>query len=310
MPSRPGSLSARDAAIIAMPAVFVLLWSTGFIGARFVLPHSAPLSFLALRFVITAALFVPLAWLTRAAWPKRPGLYGHAAVTGVLLHGCYLGGVFAAIEGGLPAGIAALIASLQPLLTAIAAGPLLGERVSGRQWLGLGLGLVGVAMVLAEKLEPGGGALFAGFGPGAVASAVFAVFGITAGTLYQKRFCGGLDPRSGGVVQFAAAAPVMLAVALITGEDMTITWTPGFIFGLAWLVVVLSIGAVTLLMVLIRLGEAARVASLFYMVPPVTALLAWALFDERLGALALAGMAVAVLGVLLASGGWPRRSRG
>ncbi|WP_299436665.1 DMT family transporter [uncultured Rhodospira sp.] len=301
MSASPPASMVRDTAIAAMPAVFVLLWSTGFIGARFVLPHSEPLTVLALRFAVTALLFLPIVWVSRAPWPRRPALVGHAVVTGLLLHGGYLGGVFSAIEGGLPAGIAALITGLQPLMVAVAAGPLLGERVSGRQWLGLTLGLVGVAMVLGEKLAPAGTSLFQGFGPGAVAACGGAVVAITAGTLYQKRFCGGLDPRAGGVIQFAAAAPVLGGLALLTGEDMTISWTPGFIFGFLWLVVVLSIGAVTLLMVLIRLGEAARVASLFYLVPPVTALIAWALFDERLGPLALAGMGVAVTGVLLAS---------
>jgi len=287
--------------IAAMPVVFVLLWSTGFIGARLVLPHSEPLTFLALRFAITTVLFLPIVWIGRARWPTRAALVGHAAVTGVLLHGGYLGGVFVAIEWGLPAGLAALIAGLQPLLTAIAAGPVLGERVSARQWAGLGLALAGVVMVLGDKLAPQGAALFQGFGVDAVASACLAVLAITAGTLYQKRFAAGLDPRTGAVVQFGAAGVVMLALALATGESMAIDWTQEFVFGLAWLVVVLSIGAVTLLMLLIRMGEAARVASLFYLVPPVTALLAWLLFDERLGPLALVGMAVVVAGVVLAS---------
>ncbi len=292
----------RVALVAAMPAMFVLLWSTGFIGARLVLPHSEPLTFLALRFAITTALFLPIVWIGRARWPSRAALIGHAAVTGVLLHGGYLGGVFVAIEWGLPAGLAALIAGLQPLLTAIAAGPVLGERVSARQWAGLGLALAGVVMVLGDKLAPQGAALFQGFGLAALGSAGVAVLAITAGTLYQKRFASGLDPRAGAVVQFGAAGVLMGALAVATGESMAITWTPGFVFGLAWLVVVLSIGAVTLLMVLIRMGEAARVASLFYLVPPVTALLAWLLFDERLGPLALAGMAVVIAGVVLAAG--------
>jgi drug/metabolite transporter (DMT)-like permease len=297
----PPSDPTRAALIAAMPAVFVLLWSTGFIGARLVLPHSEPLTFLALRFAITTALFLPIAWVGRVRWPSSAALIGHAAVTGVLLHGGYLGGVFVAIEWGLPAGIAALIVGLQPLLTAVAAGPVLGERVSARQWAGLGLALVGVVMVLGDKLAPAGAAVFEGFGLAAVVSAGVAVVAITVGTLYQKRFATGLDPRSGAIVQFGAAGVVMLGLALVSGESMAIDWTPEFIFGLAWLVVVLSIGAVTLLMLLIRMGEAARVASLFYMVPPVTALLAWLLFDERLGPLALVGMAVVIAGVLMAN---------
>ena len=301
MTQTPLSDPTRAALIAAMPAVFVLLWSTGFIGARLVLPHSEPLTFLALRFAITTVLFLPIAWLGRVRWPASSALIGHAAVTGVLLHGGYLGGVFVAIEWGLPAGIAALIVGLQPLLTAVAAGPVLGERVSARQWAGLALALVGVVMVLGDKLAPEGAAVFEGFGMAAVVSAGVAMVAITAGTLYQKRFATGLDPRAGAIVQFGAAGVVMLALALVSGESMAIDWTPEFIFGLAWLVVVLSIGAVTLLMLLIRMGEAARVASLFYMVPPVTALLAWLLFDERLGPLALVGMAVVIAGVMMAN---------
>ncbi|MQX37752.1 DMT family transporter [Roseospira navarrensis] len=294
---------SRSALIAALPAMFVLLWSTGFIGARFVLPHAQPLTVLGLRFAITVLLFLPVIWWSRAPWPATPILAGHAAVTGLLLHGAYLGGVFVGIAWGMPAGLASLIVGLQPLLIAVAAGPLLGERVSARQWAGLGLGLVGVVMVLGEKLAPAGATLFEGFGWPAVAACLFALVGISAGTLYQKRFCGGLDARTGAVFQFGAAMVLMALMVWLTGEDTTIDWTPGFIFGLAWLVVVLSVGAVTLLMALIRLGEAARVASLFYLVPPVTALIAWALFDEKLGGLALAGMAVAVAGVAMATGG-------
>ena len=289
----------RASLITTMPAVFVLLWSTGFIGARLVLPHSEPLTFLALRFVLTTALFVPLVWAARAPWPATPALAGHAAVAGLLLHGVYLGGVFSAIEAGMPAGIAALIVGLQPLLTAVAAGPFLSERVNARQWLGLVLGFGGVAMVLGDKLAPSAGHLFQGFGVDALLAAILALGGITVGTLYQKRFCGGLDPRSGAVMQFSAAAVAMWVLALLVGEDMTITWTAEFVFGLVWLIVVLSVGAVTLLMMLIRMGAASRVASLFYLVPPVTALLAWVLFGETLGPLALAGMGVVALGVLV-----------
>jgi len=283
--------------IAGLPALFVLLWSTGFIGARLVLPHSEPLSFLALRFVLTTALFLPLAWVGRARWPATWGQAGHAAVAGLLLHGAYLGGVFSAIELGMPAGIAALIVGLQPLLTAGAVGPLLGERVSPRQWAGLAMGFGGVILVLSDKLAPQADSLFNEFGPGAVVLAAMGLVGITLGTLYQKRFCGPLDPRTGAVIQFSAAGVALAALAWLIGEDMTFSWTGEFIFGLAWLVVVLSVGAITLLMRLIRLGEAARVASLFYLVPPVTAVMAWLLFGETLGPLALAGMAVTVLGV-------------
>ncbi|HYE01573.1 MAG TPA: DMT family transporter [Alphaproteobacteria bacterium] len=281
----------------AMPALFVLLWSTGFIGAKFGLPYAEPLTFLFWRFLIALALLVPLALALRAAWPSSWRLAGHIAVSGLLVHAVYLGGVFAAIGQGLPAGVTALVAGLQPLLTAVLAPRLLGERVSGRQWLGLSLGFLGVALVVGEKLLASGAAL--AFGPGALALAVLALLGIALGTLYQKRYCTGMDLRSGTAIQYlaAAAGTGLFAALLETGE---IRWSWQFAGAMAWLVLVLSIAAIMLLMALIRRGEAARVASLFYLVPPVTAVEAWLLFGERLGPLALAGMAVAAGGVALA----------
>lgn len=228
---------------------------------------------------------------------------GHVAVTGLLVHAVYLGGVFASIDLGVPAGLAALIVGLQPLLTATLVGPLLGERVRPRQWLGFLLGLAGVFMVMAEKLVPadGGGfgdLAFQGFGLGGITLALAALVGITAGTLYQKRFCQALDLRTGTVIQYAAAT-VAMAVFAPLFETMRVQWTGDFVFALMWLVVVLSLGAISLLMMLIRRGEAARTAGLFYLVPPCTALVAYFLFDERLGLLALAGMAIAAAGVAL-----------
>lgn len=282
----------------AMPALFVLLWSTGFIGAKFGLPYVEPFTFLTVRFLFALALLLPLAWAARHAWPRSPVTMGHQAVTGILVHAAYLGGVFWAIDHGLSAGVAALIVGLQPLLTAVAVGPLLGERVSIRQWLGLVLGLGGVSMVVGEKLGMAGADSLRGLDPVALMGAILALVGITAGTLYQKRFGGGIDLRAGTFIQYVAAAVVMGAASLLleTGE---IQWTGEFIFALGWLTLVLSLGAISLLMRLIRLGEAAHVASLFYLVPPVTAVTAWALFGETLGPLALAGMAVAVAGVAL-----------
>ncbi len=279
----------------AMPAVFVLLWSTGFIGAKYGLPYAEPFTFLVLRFASVILLLAAVAVITRAPWPRDPRLVGHLAMSGILVHGCYLGGVFAAISQGLPSGLVALIVGLQPLLTALVAGPVLGEQVSGRQWLGFALGLAGVSLVVSSRLV-GGAPL--GLSGTSLACAVLALAGITAATLYQKRYCTGMDLRTGAVIQYAGAAAIMLPAALLT-ETMQVNWTGDFIFALVWLVLVLSVGAISLLMTLIRLGEAARVASLFYLVPPVTALMAWGLFDERLSPLALAGMALAVLGVAL-----------
>lgn len=278
-----------------MPALFVVLWSTGFIGAKFGLPYAEPFTFLALRFALVIALLAGVAALTRAPWPKDRRLLGHLAVSGILVHAVYLGGVFAAIHRGLPSGLTALIVGLQPLVTALAAGRLLGETVTGRQWLGLALGLFGVALVLSTRLS---GIRLDGFGWDGIAFALAALMGITAGTLYQKRHCTGMDLRTGAVVQYVGAAVVMLPAALAV-ETMRIDWSGEFVFALGWLVVVLSVGAISLLMTLIRMGEAARVASLFYLVPPVTAVMAWALFGETLGMAGLTGLGLAAVGVAL-----------
>lgn len=278
----------------AMPFVFVLLWSTGFIGAKFGLPYAEPLTFLLWRFVILVALLVPFALLTRAAWPKSWRLAGHIAVSGLLVHAGYLGGVFVAIGLGVSAGLASLVVGLQPLLTAAVVGPLLGEVVAPRQWLGLILGLGGVVMVVSEKVAAGG----TGFDAWGMVAAVVALVSITLGTVYQKRYCGGMELRTGTAIQYMAAAAAMLVLAPLF-ETMVVDWTGEFIFALFWLVGVLSVGAISLLMLMIRWGEVARVASFFYMVPPVTALVAWALFGEQMGPLALAGMGVAVAGVAL-----------
>jgi drug/metabolite transporter (DMT)-like permease len=279
----------------AMPGVFVLLWSTGFIGAKYGLPYAEPYTFLTLRFVIVIVLLGALVMARGAVWPRDPRLIAHLGVSGFLVHAAYLGGVFGAIRAGVPAGLVALVAGLQPLLTASVAGPFLGERVGKRQWLGLCLGLVGVAMVLSTRLT---GVGFDTFGWDGMAFAVIALLAITGGTLYQKRFCTGMDLGSGTLVQYVAALIVLAPVAVMT-ETMEVNWTLPFILALGWLVLVLSLGAISLLMTLIRLGEAAKVASFFYLVPPVTAILAFVLFDEALTPLALAGMAATAIGVAL-----------
>lgn len=276
----------------ALPVLFVLLWSTGFLGAKLGLPHAEPFTFLGIRMVIATGLLLVFALATGAPWPRRWAEVGHIALAGLLVHAVYLGGVFSAIRAGLPAGIAALIVGLQPLLTASVAGRLLGEQVAGRQWLGLILGLGGIALVVSDKLTAGA---TTGFG---IASALVALLGITIGTLYQKHYCARMDLRSGGVIQYAATTLAMLSMALAF-ESMRIRWTGEFVFALAWLVLVLSVGAVGLLYTLIRRGAAAKVASLFYLTPPVTAVLAYLLFGETLGATALIGMAVVIVGVIL-----------
>jgi drug/metabolite transporter (DMT)-like permease len=305
MAAEPGSgLAAPRAPIllrdVGVPALFVVLWSTGFIGARLGLPHAGPLTFLTLRYALAAGLLVLVALATRAPWPNRPGDVGHYAVAGLLVHGVYLGGVFVGISLGVEAGVAALIVGLQPLLTAALAGVFLGERVMLRQWIGLGLGLAGVALVLEGKLGEGPGDALGS------AACLIALFGITAGTLYQKRYCERMDLRTGSVIQFAAAGIATAPLALIF-EDMQADWNGEFVFALLWLVLVLSLGAVTLLYVLIRRGAAAQVASLFFLVPPCTALIAWPLFGETLSLVALFGMGLTAVGVALARRGAVRQ---
>lgn len=274
----------------AMPALFVLLWSTGFIGAKFGLPYAPALKFLLWRFAIVIVLMTAIAFATRARWPQgREWL--HVAVAGVLLQAGYLGGVFAAIGLGMTAGLSALIVSLQPVLTALA-GPVTGERVRPLQWVGLVLGLGGVVMVVWNKLALGI------IEPASLSLTLLALLSITVGTLYQKRFCGAQDLRTQSVVQFAAAGVVLLPLSLAF-ESRPVVWSGEFVFALAWLVVVLSLGAISLLLVLIRRGAATSVTSLMYLVPAVTAIMAWLIFGETLTPLAVGGMVVAVAGVAL-----------
>jgi len=274
------------------PLLFVFLWSTGFIGAKYGLPYAEPLTFLLTRYCLVISLMTIFSLATRAPWPRDARQILHIGVSGIFVHALYLGGVFIAIKQGLPAGIASLIVGMQPLLTACGAGWLLGERVSTRQWLGLSLGFVGVTLVVANKL----GNLPLGT---MMIPALVALLAITAGTLYQKRFCPHFDLRTGSVIQFLPSA-VITALAASASETMVIDWTPSFVFALLWLVLVLSFGAISLLNVLIRNGSAVNVARLFYLTPPSTAIIAWAVFGETLGGLALAGMVLAVSGVYLA----------
>jgi drug/metabolite transporter (DMT)-like permease len=291
---------ARATWLAAMPAVFVLLWSTGFIGAKLGLPDAEPMTFLVVRFAIVLGLLGAAAVATGAPWPQSPAAIAHISVAGILLHGVHLGGVFEAIHHGIDAGVAALIVGVQPVLVAVAAGPVLRERVTPTQWLGLALGLIGVALVVRDKLGIGHGTPL-GYG-----FAVLALFALTAGTLYQKRFCADADLRTGNIIQFIAAAGVILPLALLF-ETMQVRWTPSFLFALAWLSVVLSLGAISLLYLLIRKGAAASVASLFYLVPPCAAVMAHLLFGETFSLVALAGMACAAGGVALVN--WRRPAR-
>lgn len=291
-PSSPATAHADGP---LLPLLFVAVWSTGFIGAKFGLPDAEPLTFLAWRYAIVLVLMLPVVLLARAPWPASRAATGHIAISGLLVHGVYLGGVFTAIARGLPAGITALVVGLQPLVTALGARAFLRERISRPQWAGLALGFVGVALVVAQKTAAVSGAAVLTM----LTPAVIALLGITAGTLYQKKYCPAFDLRTGAVIQFVPTLLVTAALALLT-ETTQVRWTGHFVFALGWLVLVLSIGAVSLLNVLIRRGSAVNVASLFYLTPPTTALIAWALFGETLTGLSMAGMALAAVGVWLA----------
>ena len=275
------------------PVVFVLLWSTGFVGAKYGLPYAPPFTFLGLRLVIASALLGLSAAAMRSARPTRVQA-GHAAVVGVLLHAGYLGGVFLAISVGVPAGVSAVVVSLQPVLTAVLAGRVLGERLAARQWLGLVLGVAGVALVVGPGIAGSGGTLPVG---GLLACLVALASG-TAGTLYQKRFGDAVPLVSGAAVQYAAASAVLVVLAFGT-ETVAVRWTGEFVAAMVWLVVGLSLGAVLLLLLLLRRGTASSVSSLLYLVPPATALEAYLLFDERLGPVSLVGVGVAAVGVAL-----------
>lgn len=274
-----------------LPLLFVFLWSTGFIGAKYGLPYAEPLSFLLARYSALVMLMGLLALDFRARWPADPRQWLHLCVAGLLIHALYLGGVFVAIGQGLPAGVVSLLVGLQPLLTAVFAGVAVGERVSRQQWLGLVLGLIGSILVLSVRLE-------GGFGWAGVLPAMLALMGITLGTLYQKRFCPHFDWRSGAAIQFGAAWVATLPVVWL-GGGLQINWTGEFVFALAWLVLVLSMGAIGLLNHLIRSGTSVNVASLFYLVPPSTAMIAWLMFGETLTLVQLVGFVVAVTGVAL-----------
>jgi drug/metabolite transporter (DMT)-like permease len=279
----------------AAPAAFVVLWATGFIGARYAMPWCEPFLFLAVRFAIAGAIIAAASTVARIEWPKRSTAI-HAIISGSLIHGVYLGAVFWAIRNGLPAGMSALIVGIQPLLTALMAGAALKESVTAKHWAGLITGLIGIALVLSPKLT------FAGEGVNAatLSASVLAVLAVSAGTIWQKRFVTGADLRGTTAFQYLGAF-LVAAVMSSMFENGQYALSGELVFAMIWLVGVLSIGAIFLLMRLIRDGAVSKVASLFYLVPAVTALMAWALFDETLNGLQIAGMLVTAFGVAMAT---------
>jgi drug/metabolite transporter (DMT)-like permease len=288
-------------AIAIAPALFVLLWSTGFIGARYGMPYIEPLTFLAVRMGFAVVIMAAIALLADARRPNANEI-GHSLVAGSLVHGLTLGGVFTAISQGVPAGISALILGLQPIVTSTLANRFMGEKIARLQWFGLALGLVGVLLVLHDR-----NIVLAGSVLGWVAS-FLSLIGITLGTLYQKRYCGDIDWRTGNLIQYTGAG-VLFALGAFAFETREIHWTGELIFAMAWLVLVLSIAAVGLMYWLIRRSAATGFASLFYLVPVVTALFAYILFDERLDAISILGMVICAGGVALVSRGAARSAK-
>src|SRR6516162_3981195 len=282
-------------AIAAAPALFVLLWSTGFIGARYGLPYIEPLTFLAVRMVFAVVIIAGIALAGGARWPHADEV-GHSLVAGSLVHGLCLGGVFTAISQGVPAGISALVLGLQPIVTSTLANRFTGEKITRLQSVGFALGLVGVLLVLHDR-----NIVLAGSVLGWVAS-FLSLIGITLGTLYQKRYCGDIDWRTGNLIQYTGAG-VLFAVGAFAFETREIHWSGELIFAMAWLVLVLSIAAVGLMYWLIRRSAATGFASLFYLVPAATALFAYILFGERLDAVSILGMVICAGGVVLANRG-------
>ena len=284
-----------------MPAVFVLIWSTGFIVAKFGLPYAPPLSFLAIRYVLSIACFLIWIGLARAEWPKNRQQWLHLAVTGVLMHAGYLGGVWVAVKAGMGSGLAALMVGLQPVLTALwlswasrSSSSMAGSQpaVTKQQWLGLALGLGGLVMVVARKFGTGSEVTVLTLG-----STVVALFSITIGTLYQKRYVQPTDVRTANAIQLMAALLVTLPFTLL--ETETIVWNASFIGAMAWAVLALTLGGSSLLYLLIQRGAATTVTSLLYLVPPTTALMAWLLFNESITVVTVLGTALTALGVSL-----------
>ena len=292
-----------------MPVVFVLIWSTGFIVARYGMPLSPPMKFLAVRYALSILCFLPWIFLAKVAWPQSRAQWLHLAVTGVLMHACYLGGVWAAVKSGMGSGLTALIVGLQPVLTALWLSSIAKSNVGGsshvsaRQWAGLALGLVGLVMVVSRKLGAGDEVHWQ-----SMVLAVGALLGITVGTLYQKRFVAPCDVRTANVVQLGAALALTLPLTLLEVEPMQ--WNLQLAGAMAWSVLALTLGGSSLLYLLIQRGAAASVTSLMYLVPPVTALLAWLLFSEPVTLVTLLGTVVTATGVSLVVRTAPAQKQG
>ena len=284
------------------PAIFVLLWSTGFVGSKLGAPYIEPMVFLTVRFVAVLPVLILLALFLTRSWPREPRLILHCIITGMLVHGIYLGGVFWAIKQGMPAGASSIIVGLQPVLTALMAVGLLGETISRKHWLSMAIGAAGLALVLGPRFDLNG----TGITPATITVVFVAVLAISLGTVYQKRFVQQTDLLGATVWQYVGALAITTPLSLF--ESWQITWSGDLIFAMAWLVLVLSVGAILLLMLLIREGAVSQVASLFYLVPVATAIESYFLFGETLSLIQIAGMAL-VIGAVLTIRTVPQKSR-
>ncbi|MCP4791294.1 MAG: DMT family transporter [Gammaproteobacteria bacterium] len=285
--------------VALMPWVFVWVWSTGFLVAKFGQPYAEPFTLLSIRFACAMLVLLLIMPLFKTKWSNNPRLWLHSMIVGLLIHGVYLGGVFQAIALGMPAGMSSMVIGLQPLVMALLAGLMLKERVTPWQWLGLAIGLVGLYLVLAERFAIDAKQLFDGFSGWSAVLVVASLMGISVGSTYQKKYCQGIDLLASIWWQYFAATIFCVFIALAF-EERVVDWQWAFVLSLSWQVLALSIGAILLLMLMINLGESARVASLFYLVPPVVAIQAWWWFGEELGVQALLGVALIACGVALA----------
>lgn len=293
-------MPARDPFLVLAPLAFVFLWSTGWIVAGFSAQHADPLTFLSVRFASAAMIVALFAWWAGAQWPQTRAAWVHGLVSGMLLHGLYLGAVWWAVRQGLPAGLSGVIAALQPILTAAFAPFVLGERLTGWRALGVGIGFAGIVLVLAPKLS-GLPVEHLSLVLLPIAVNIAGMVAVTLGTFYQKAKLRTGDLRTLTAVQYLGAVLVVLPAAAVL-EPMQITWNLTMFAVLAWSVLALSVGAIGLLLLLIRRGDVTRAATYIYLVPAVTALQAWAFLGETLMPIQILGMAITVIGVVLASG--------
>ena len=282
------------------PLLFVSLWSTGFVAARYSMHNADPFVFLCLRFSLTALMLVPIILLAGRALPRRIWSYRHDMVTGALLHCCYLGFLFWAIKNGVPTGIVAIIIGVQPILTMALASLYIGEHLGGRKLAGLLIGFAGIGIVIIGKYGITLG-LGGGLDPLDLGMCIISLLAIAVGVFYQKKFCDQSRLLSGTLMQYVAGAVMTALFALLFGETWAVDWSPGFALALGWQVFGLSIGAVVLLMYIINNGEAGRISSMFYLVPPLVVVEAHFLFGETLGVLSIAGMLICVVGVAVVS---------